>query len=103
MLPMESQPRLLNLSPRDVPKEYLLDMSPTPKKRVAIYARVSTFDKGQDPETQLLQLREYAQRRCVDVADEYADYATGTNEDRPIYQRLLDDVRARKGYVVLIW
>ncbi len=49
----ESQPRLLNLSPRHVQKEYLLDMSPTPTKRVAIYARVSTFDKGQDPETQL--------------------------------------------------
>jgi hypothetical protein len=25
-----------------------LDMSPTPTKRVAIYARVSTFDKGKD-------------------------------------------------------
>ncbi len=24
------------------------DMSPTPTKRVAIYARVSTFDKGKD-------------------------------------------------------
>ena len=27
-------------------------------KRVALYARVSTLDKGQDPETQLTQLRE---------------------------------------------
>ena len=25
-------------------------------KRVALYARVSTLDKGQDPETQLVQL-----------------------------------------------
>ncbi len=103
MLPMESQPRLLNLSPRDVQKEYLLDMSPTPTKRVAIYARVSTFDKGQDPETQLLQLREYAQRRGFDVAGEYVDYATGTNEERANYQRLLDDVRKRKVDVVLVW
>jgi len=62
---------------------------------VAIYARVSTFDKGQDPETQLLQLREYVARRGFDLADEYIDYATGTNEDRPNYQRLLDDVRKR--------
>ncbi len=46
--PTESQYRPLNLSPRHVQKEYLLDMSPTPKKRVAIYARVSTFDKGKD-------------------------------------------------------
>ena len=49
---MESQPRLLNLSPRHVQKEYLLDMPTRSKKRVAIYARVSTFDIGQDPETQ---------------------------------------------------
>ena len=33
------------------------------QKRVAIYARVSTLDKGQDPETQLLALRDYAARR----------------------------------------
>jgi predicted site-specific integrase-resolvase len=33
------------------------------QKQVAIYARVSTVDKGQDPETQLLALREYAARR----------------------------------------
>ena len=32
-------------------------------KRTAIYARVSTVDRGQDPETQLRQLREYAERR----------------------------------------
>ncbi len=78
-------------------------MSPTPTKRVAIYARVSTFDKGQDPETQLLQLREYAGRRGFDIIDEYVDHATGTNEDRPNYQRLLDDVRKRKVDVVLVW
>ena len=30
---------------------------PISKRRVAIYARVSTHDKGQDPENQLLQLR----------------------------------------------
>ena len=78
-------------------------MSPTPTKRVAIYARVSTFDKGQDPETQLLQLREYAGRRGFDIAGEYVDYATGTNEDRANYQRLLDDVRKRQVDLVLVW
>ena len=34
-------------------------MPPTPTKHVAIYAGVSTLDKGQDPET---QLRQYADR-----------------------------------------
>ncbi|ETX03627.1 MAG: hypothetical protein ETSY1_46650 (plasmid) [Candidatus Entotheonella factor] len=35
--------------------------------RVAIYARVSTLDKGQDPETQLMALREYAERRGFQI------------------------------------
>ncbi len=78
-------------------------MKTKPTKRVAIYARVSTLDKGQDPETQLRQLREYVKRRGFDIAGEYVDYATGTNEDRPNYQRLLDDVRKRKVDVVLVW
>ncbi|MDA0265324.1 MAG: recombinase family protein [Chloroflexi bacterium] len=30
---------------------------------VAIYARVSTADRDQDPETQLMQLREHCQAR----------------------------------------
>jgi predicted site-specific integrase-resolvase len=30
-------------------------------RRVALYARVSTKDKDQDPEPQLIPLREYAQ------------------------------------------
>ncbi len=30
--------------------------------KVALYARVSTDDKGQDPETQLLSLREFCER-----------------------------------------
>lgn len=32
--------------------------------RVALYARVSTADKDQNPETQLLALREFTGRRC---------------------------------------
>jgi predicted site-specific integrase-resolvase len=31
--------------------------------RVALYARVSTADKGQDPHVQTLELKEYCQRR----------------------------------------
>jgi len=73
------------------------------KKRAAIYARVSTFDKGQDPETQLVQLREYAERRGFDLVREFVDYATGTSEQREEYQEMLDQVRKRKIDVVLVW
>jgi hypothetical protein len=41
--------------------------------RVALYARVSTKQHGQDPETQLLPLREFARQRQLEVAGEYVD------------------------------
>ena len=39
-------------------------------KRVALYARVSTLDKYQDPKTQLRQLREHAQHGGFAIAGE---------------------------------
>ena len=72
------------------------------QKRVAIYARVSTLDKGQDPETQLLVLREYAARRGLVPAGEYVDYASGMRDDRPQYQALLAVARKRHIDVVLV-
>src|SRR5262249_2286339 len=41
--------------------------------KAAIYARVSTRDKGQDVNTQLIPLREYAQRRGFEVIFEHVD------------------------------
>jgi DNA invertase Pin-like site-specific DNA recombinase len=73
------------------------------QKRVGIYARVSTVDKGQDPETQLLVLREYAERRDFVMVGEYVDYASGTREDRPQYQALFSAARRRQLDVVLVW
>ena len=70
-------------------------------KRVAIYARVSTDDKHQDPETQLRQLREYAKLRNLTITEEYIDYASGRTNQRPHFKRLLDDVRKRRADVVL--
>jgi DNA invertase Pin-like site-specific DNA recombinase len=73
------------------------------QKRVALYARVSTIDKGQDPETQLRALREYAARRGFVPAGEYVDYASGTRDNRPQYQALLTAARQRQVDVVLVW
>jgi DNA invertase Pin-like site-specific DNA recombinase len=72
-------------------------------KRVALYARVSTLDKGQDPETQLVQLRGYAQARNFDVVSEFIDYASGTNEDRTQYKLMMAAAKKRKIDVVLVW
>lgn len=70
-------------------------------KRVIIYARVST--KEQNPEMQLLDLREYAGARKFTVVREYIDIASGRKDDRMNYQKMLNDVRKRKADVVLVW
>ena len=72
-------------------------------KRVALYARVSTLDKGQDPETQLTQLREYALRRNFEVIGEFIDYASGTTQDRIQYKLMMAAAKKRKLDVVLVW
>lgn len=80
-------------------------MSPKPipeNARAGIYARVSTLDKGQDPETQLLQLRDHAERRgwkCVELVD----FARGAKDARPNYDKLLALARRREIDVVLVW
>src|SRR5690348_14663070 len=71
--------------------------------RAGLYARVSTEDKGQDPETQLRPLREYAERRGFVVVGEFVDKASGTTEARPQYQKLLEAARKRELDVVLVW
>jgi DNA invertase Pin-like site-specific DNA recombinase len=60
--------------------------------RTAIYARVSTPDgKGQSPEMQLRELREYCERRGWQMAGEYVDRMTGAKDRRPQLDRLMQD------------
>ena len=71
--------------------------------RVALYARVSTKNNGQNPETQLVALREYASNRGFDIADEYVDLGiSGSKDRRPALDRLMKDARARKIDAVLV-
>src|SRR5215218_5129660 len=72
-------------------------------RRAAIYARVSTVDRGQDPETQLRQLREYADRRGFALTEEYVDHASGSRNDRERYRAMLEAARKRQFDVVLVW
>src|SRR3954447_17148771 len=71
--------------------------------RAGLYARVSTEDRGQDPETQLRPLREYAERRGFGVVREFVNKASGTTEAKPQYQRLLEAARKRELDAVLVW
>jgi putative DNA-invertase from lambdoid prophage Rac len=72
--------------------------------KAAIYARVSTLDKGQDTEVQLRDLRSYAQARGWVIAGEYVDKGqSGAKDRRPELDRLMKDVRKRKVDLILCW
>jgi DNA invertase Pin-like site-specific DNA recombinase len=72
--------------------------------RVAIYARVSTANNGQDPALQTHELREYAERRGWKIVREYVDRGfSGSKDWRPALNELLADVHQRKCDVVLVW
>jgi DNA invertase Pin-like site-specific DNA recombinase len=71
--------------------------------RAALYARVSTLE-DQNPETQLLPLREYVQAQGWSVAGEFVDRASATNlRGRPAWTELLALASRRKVHVILIW
>src|SRR5215472_18026727 len=70
--------------------------------RAALYARVSTLN-GQDPELQLIELREYAARRGW-TTDEYIDVGiSGAKDCRPDLSRLMADAHKRRFDVVCVW
>lgn len=72
--------------------------------RVALYARVSTANNGQDPAMQTRELREYAERRGWTVTGEYVDVGiSGTKEKREALDRLMADAHRRKFDVVVVW
>jgi DNA invertase Pin-like site-specific DNA recombinase len=71
--------------------------------RVAMYARVSTLN-GQDPELQMRELREYADRRGWKLAGEYVDVGiSGSKEKRPELDRLMADAHKRRFDAVCVW
>jgi DNA invertase Pin-like site-specific DNA recombinase len=70
---------------------------------VALYARVSTRDKGQDTENQLRQLREFCSKQDWHVVTEYVDRATGKNSDRDQFRQLFDAASRREFDVVMFW
>lgn len=74
--------------------------------RIAIYARVSTTDKGQDTENQLRELRQFVTNKSSEgwaPAGEFVDQASGKNAHRPEFQRLFRDAAERRFDVVLFW
>jgi len=72
--------------------------------KTALYARLSTLDKSQDPTMQLRELREYCQRRGWTVTGEYIDAGiSGSKDSRPQLNKLMVDAHRRKIDAVLVW
>jgi len=70
--------------------------------KTAIYARVSTSD--QSCQMQLRELREYADRRGLEIVGEYVDHGySGAKASRPELDRLMEDARIRRFDAILVW
>lgn len=70
-------------------------------KRAALYARVSTFE--QNPESQLLDLRQLAEQRGWEIAETYVDHGvSGTRARRPALDKLMADAARHRFDVVAV-
>jgi DNA invertase Pin-like site-specific DNA recombinase len=70
-------------------------------KRAALYMRVSTLD--QHPETQLLDLRQMAAQRSLEIVAEFTDRISGAKARRPGLDQMMSDARRGKFDVILVW
>lgn len=73
-------------------------------KVAAIYARVSTANKGQDPMMQTREMRDYCKRRKWKLFSQYVDNGfSGAKDSRPELDRLMSDARRKRFQVVVVW
>ena len=70
----------------------------------AIYARVSTRDKGQDTENQIREMREWAAREGHTVVAVYQDTSSGSGKvRRPEFERMMADAHSGQWCMLLFW
>lgn len=67
-------------------------VSPSVGQGVALYARVSSHEQKADAQRQLDRLRDYAAARGYQVTREVVEIASGLNDQRPHFSRLLTDM-----------
>ncbi|MGD0405696.1 MAG: recombinase family protein [Candidatus Bathyarchaeia archaeon] len=63
--------------------------------RAAIYCRVSTSDGGQNPDVQLLPLREFIQNRGWQIVGEFIDKESGLKEKRSGFSSVMELAKQR--------
>jgi len=77
--------------------------------KVALYARVSMedVDKGdrryQEPENQLIPLRDWAKAQGWAIVEEYTDRQSGADPARPAFRKMLADAMRNKFKAILVW
>lgn len=71
--------------------------------RVAIYARVSTEDKGQDTENQITQLKDYIAAMKWELIDQFVDHVSAGGVVKPQYDRMLVAAYQKKFDLLLFW
>ena len=72
--------------------------------KVALYPRVSTSDKEQDVETQLIPLREYCAAQGLEIYREYVDHASARDlAHRTGWKQLLDDGAKKRFQGVVVF
>ena len=73
--------------------------------RSAIYMRVSKDDGSQDPENQLLVLREEIERSGEELVEVYVDRETGTRgrKERTDFNRMFRDAEKRRFNLLRFW
>lgn len=78
--------------------------TPKPPLRAALYARVSTKDKGQETENQLLPLRAHIQGSGCSVDREYVEHESASGKvRRRQYLEMLQDAEKGKYDVLAFW
>lgn len=80
--------------------------SPYDGMSAVIYARVSTADKGQDVDIQLIACRRWCRDNGVKALREYVDLESGgslTDHDRPQYDSMIGYIMRTPVSIILAW
>lgn len=80
-------------------------MKAAPVTRSGIYMRVSKDDGSQDPENQLLVLKDEIEHAGEDLVDVYVDYESGTRgrRERTEFDRMFGDAERRRFSLLRFW
>ena len=74
-------------------------------KTAVIYARYSSDSQNeQSIEGQLRVCQQYAKNNDIIIVDTYIDRAmTGTNDNRPDFQRMIKDSNKKQGHYLILY